>query len=121
MQRELCDLVDGVTELKQAAGGFVAQVMKAKVRDAKHAASVGERRADGLWVVRKHALACARLTVDDGPRLGRRAELLAVAGCVPRVLHVVEECSAQIRSQCIPSQAREFALPARGGLRDQHA
>lgn len=51
VERELCDLVDLIAAFEQATGGFVPQVVEAKVLNAQDMARAREGRTDAPRIV----------------------------------------------------------------------
>lgn len=88
MERELCDLWNGVSAFKQSAGRFVSQIMECQVYNAEHMARPGESRADALRLVGENEVTGSRLPSCDFPSFGRVLEAPVVACLSDRMLRV---------------------------------
>ena len=88
VERELCDLVDLVAALEQAAGGLVAQVVKTQVLDPKYLARAGEGRPDASRLVGEDVCAASGLRFHERPGLRRVLESTVIAFLRGRVFGV---------------------------------
>jgi hypothetical protein len=112
---ELCDLVNLVAALEQAAGGLMPEVMEMQILDAEDAACTGERRADALGIKRKDVLGPARLAFYDCPGLWGVLEAAVIAFLVPRMFRIPHQAGPADFVVVDPFQTRDFRLSSRRG------
>lgn len=115
VERELGDLLYGVTQLEEAARGLVPQVVEAQIEDAEDLACV-----DTLGVARKDVAAQTRLVLNDFPRGRRVLKAQVIAFLVPRVFGVTDSSGAAIRVIVIVFKAAELGFAPRRFDREPH-
>lgn len=114
MQGELGHFMDLVATLKQAAGGFVPEVVEAQILNSQQMAGPCERGADALRVIGEDVFAGLGLCSYERPGLGRVFEPSVVSVLGSWVLGIPDHAGPRGLIVVAPFQAADFRLPPRG-------